>query len=706
MWSRHGIRFRFSTVALVTGIVSTVLGGQATAEVASVDTIGEGVGEATFVESWGCGEPATIGPKAGKVGWLSDSELLRGPRADFFGRSVGQVRDNLVWWEIPMSGGTTRQVHARALPAFLQVTANLAAEQANGRYYSVRPQHSYGFTPRTIGSRSRISQHAFGNAMDINSTTNPYRGDNVLVTDMPSWYVQAWTDAGFCWGGDWESVKDPMHFSWMGPAFTPGYDEQYLSFPPNTSTANFTTRVLSSSTEFGPVGNDTRILGDGNGDGVRDVYNIRDGNQGVIVEYSRSDKANAWCAVSRNFAPNVALNGRAVIVGDFYGKGRNDLWFLDNSGPNVSVEIVDRSAGYEESVVLQTAIPVGGGETYLAGDYNRDGRMDLYVIRSVDDVTRLEVWSGATLFLTALKDTDTGLGDTAGWEFSLDDRDLDRRPDLVAIHKVGNALQGLILTQANGYSGPAENVVIPSELTIADIAFDDYDGDGRGDLWIYGENGILEVYLGNTALAGTNYTSWFLDPDFECDEDALPYNFEGTFRDDDDSIHLASIEYVAQAEISLGCNPPYGDEFCPSDTVTRGQMAAFLVRALDLPSSGTDFFADDEGSIFQGDINRIAAAGITLGCDPPANANFCPEDVVTRGQMAAFLVRAFGFGDPGIVDSFVDDNGSIFEPAIERLRAAGVTLGCNPPANDRFCPQRDVRRDEMAAFLHRALTGT
>ena len=214
------------------------------------------------------------------------------------------------------------------------------------------------------------------------------------------------------------------------------------------------------------------------------------------------------------------------------------------------------------------------------------------------------------------------------------------------------------------------------------------------------------MYLGNTALAGTNYTSWFLDPDFECDEDALPYNFEGTFRDDDDSIHLASIEYVAQAEITLGCNPPYGDEFCPSDTVTRGAMAAFLVRALDLPSSGTDFFADDEGSIFQGDINRIAAAGITLGCDPPANANFCPEDVVTRGQMAAFLVRAFGFGDPGIVDSFVDDNGSIFEPAIERLRAAGVTLGCNPPANDRFCPERDVRRDEMAAFLHRALTGT
>jgi len=34
------------------------------------------------------------------------------------------------------------------------------------------------------------------------------------------------------------------------------------------------------------------------------------------------------------------------------------------------------------------------------------------------------------------------------------------------------------------------------------------------------------------------------------------------------------------------------------------------------------------------------AAGITAGCDPPVNDRFCPDDVVTRGQMAAFLHRA------------------------------------------------------------------
>ena len=43
--------------------------------------------------------------------------------------------------------------------------------------------------------------------------------------------------------------------------------------------------------------------------------------------------------------------------------------------------------------------------------------------------------------------------------------------------------------------------------------------------------------------------------------------------------------------------------------------------------------------MFETDIERIAQAGITLGCNPPTNDRFCPDDTVTRGQMAAFLSR-------------------------------------------------------------------
>ena len=59
--------------------------------------------------------------------------------------------------------------------------------------------------------------------------------------------------------------------------------------------------------------------------------------------------------------------------------------------------------------------------------------------------------------------------------------------------------------------------------------------------------------------------------------------------------------------------------------------------------------------------------------------------------------RAFGY--PATAENrFIDDNGHLFEDAINRIAAAGVTLGCNPPANDRFCPDQIVARDQMATI--------
>src|SRR5690554_4656885 len=69
-------------------------------------------------------------------------------------------------------------------------------------------------------------------------------------------------------------------------------------------------------------------------------------------------------------------------------------------------------------------------------------------------------------------------------------------------------------------------------------------------------------------------------------------------------------------------------------------MAAVLVRAFDLPAASEDPFVDTQESVFVDDIARLAAAGVTRGCNPPANDRFCPDDPVTRGQMAAFLKRA------------------------------------------------------------------
>jgi hypothetical protein len=173
------------------------------------------------------------------------------------------------------------------------------------------------------------------------------------------------------------------------------------------------------------------------------------------------------------------------------------------------------------------------------------------------------------------------------------------------------------------------------------------------------------------------------------------------YEDMYDSVFVDSIAWMQYTGITQGCAPAL---FCVDDPVTRGQMAAFLVRALFYTDNGGgDLYTDDDDSVFENAIDKLGTAGVTQGCNPPANDRFCPDRLVTRGQMAAFLVRALGYSDDGGGDRFSDDDDSVFENAIDKLATAGVTQGCNPPANDRFCPDDPVTRGQMAAFLKRAL---
>jgi hypothetical protein len=162
--------------------------------------------------------------------------------------------------------------------------------------------------------------------------------------------------------------------------------------------------------------------------------------------------------------------------------------------------------------------------------------------------------------------------------------------------------------------------------------------------------------------------------------------------------------WLATQRITYGCNPPENTLFCPQEPVTRGQMAAFLVRARSYSfGAGADLFIDDNGSVFELDIDRLGTAGVTRGCNPPVNNRFCPDGLVTRDQMAAFLVRAYGLPDLGMPDLFVDDDDSIFQADIDKLGATGVSRGCNPPVNNQFCPDDPVTRQQMAAFIQRAV---
>lgn len=218
-----------------------------------------------------------------------------------------------------------------------------------------------------------------------------------------------------------------------------------------------------------------------------------------------------------------------------------------------------------------------------------------------------------------------------------------------------------------------------------------FDGDGI----LARSHGIDEMVVHDDSIIMVWKDTGYLFVDIV--DAAPPVN---SFDDDDGSIFEADIEWLAAADITRGCGTRL---FCPTSNVTRGQMAAFLTRALDLPAATGDYFADDESNIFEDSINRLAESGITRGCSA---TGFCPNSSVTRGQMAAFLVRAMGYTDDNGGDLFEDDDTSIFEADIDRLATAGVTRGCNPPDNTNFCPNGYVTRGQMAAFLHRAMGDT
>ena len=178
------------------------------------------------------------------------------------------------------------------------------------------------------------------------------------------------------------------------------------------------------------------------------------------------------------------------------------------------------------------------------------------------------------------------------------------------------------------------------------------------------------------------------------------------FSDDDGNIHEDNIEIVAALGIALGCNPPRNDHYCPSRPVTRAEMAALLIRALDetVDTTRSDSrFADvPDDAWYLPSVERLAEISVIRG---NAGSEFRPQDPLTRLEMAVWMARAFTSIDEvapqGVFSDVPAD--AWYAGAAEGLRTAGVTKGCSsdPVA---YCPDDQVLRDQMASLLARVLT--
>ncbi|HUG08787.1 MAG TPA: S-layer homology domain-containing protein, partial [Acidimicrobiia bacterium] len=168
------------------------------------------------------------------------------------------------------------------------------------------------------------------------------------------------------------------------------------------------------------------------------------------------------------------------------------------------------------------------------------------------------------------------------------------------------------------------------------------------------------------------------------------------FTDIGETMHAKSIAELHALGYLYGCDYR---KACPSRLLTRGEAAALISRILELPAATQDYFSDDQGSTFEGVINRLAEANIAKGCNPPTNSHYCPDRTMTRAEFATMLVRALGLGGSP-PDAFSDDDGHWAEEPINLFAAAGLTSGCG---ERRFCPDRELPRDEAAAFFYRSL---
>ena len=177
------------------------------------------------------------------------------------------------------------------------------------------------------------------------------------------------------------------------------------------------------------------------------------------------------------------------------------------------------------------------------------------------------------------------------------------------------------------------------------------------------------------------------------------------FIDDDGNPHESDIEAIAALGITKGCNPPLNDRYCPALTVTRAEMAAFLIRAIgeesNLPTFQGYFSDVPSGQWFTPYVEHLSQLGITQGTAP---GRFSPGAPVTRAEMAVFLIRAFentgSLGTPTGLFADVPIN-AWYAAHAEVIYALGITLGCSTdPLN--YCPLNPVRRDEMASFIARA----
>ena len=184
-------------------------------------------------------------------------------------------------------------------------------------------------------------------------------------------------------------------------------------------------------------------------------------------------------------------------------------------------------------------------------------------------------------------------------------------------------------------------------------------------------------------------------------------------------VHQRNVECLKEAGVVTGRTPT---TYNPTGTLSRGQMATIVANMIDFadaqdapggatvptlptPATSQDRFTDDETSVHEGNINRLAQAGVVNGI---SSTRFNPTGNVSRAQMSSFIAQAVAFIQgvslPIGPDAFTDDETSVHEPNINRLAEADIADGTGTSGGKAvFSPGREITRAETGSLGNQAL---
>jgi uncharacterized protein YjdB len=360
--------------------------------------------------------------------------------------------------------------------------------------------------------------------------------------------------------------------------------------------------------------------------------------------------------------PNLYQTAAAltsITTGDFNGDGKMDLALLDANG-SAGIMLGNGDGTFQPEIFYLTGTQA---QSLVLGDFNGDGRLDMAVASSTHNNVSILLGAPAT-----------------GCSISVS-------PSSFAFDAGGGT--ATVIVTASGSQCPWGAVL--NQTYNADGSSQTASGAGSGSFTFT----VPQNYTGAPATATISVAG-----------KSIPVSLDETrqvFADVPLGVYyFDAVNLLYGRGITNGCSTT---DYCPTENITRAQMAIFIVRAVlgldSFPYSTTPYFSDVPANAFGFEyIQKLYELGITNGCGVGL---FCPDDNVTRAQTAVFVIRA-RYGAATIVDYpatpyFTDvPAGSFAFNDIQRMKEDNITSGCE---TTEYCPDNPVTRGDMAIFVMR-----